>query len=96
MLSTATSSPPWVRSAFRFYALRPTHRSATPERMVFGYLDDYDAQSVWVPYLHLAQPPPLVSRELENIHSGPFQLLSYGVHVPHLQPQTYAFAGPGG
>src|SRR5215216_2198175 len=69
--------------------------SATPDRVGLWYLHDHDAQPVRVSYLHLAQPPRLVSRELDNIHSGLFQLVSYGVDVSHLQPQTYTLAGPG-
>jgi hypothetical protein len=33
MLPTAANSPPCVLSTFRFYALRPTHGSTTPERV---------------------------------------------------------------
>src|SRR5829696_6191819 len=68
--------------------------SATSERVDLGYLDDHNAQPVRVSYLHLPQPPRLVSRELDNIHSGLFQLVSYCVDVSHLQPQTYTLAGP--
>src|SRR5215211_8488815 len=67
--------------------------SATPDRVGLWYLHDHDAQPVRVSYLHLAQPPRLVSRELDNIHSGLFQLVSYSVDVWHLQPQTYTLAG---
>src|SRR5215217_2501873 len=62
--------------------------------MGLWYLDDHNAQPVRVSYLHLPQPPRLVSWELDNIHSGLFQLVSYGVDVSHLQPQTYILAGP--
>jgi hypothetical protein len=68
--------------------------SATPQRMGLWYLHDHDAQPVRISYLHLPQPPRLVSRELDNIHSSLFQLVSYGVDVSHLQPQTYTLAGP--
>jgi hypothetical protein len=44
MLPTAANSPPCVLSAFGFYAVRPTDASATPARVVFGHLDDHDAQ----------------------------------------------------
>src|SRR5215207_393739 len=57
-------------------------------------LDDHYPQPVRISYLHLPQPPRLVSRELDNIHSGLFQLVSYGVDVSHLRPQTYTLAGP--
>src|ERR671913_641115 len=70
--------------------------SATSERVGLWYLDDHNTQPVRVSYLHLPQPPWLVSRQLDNIHSGPFQLVSYGVDVSHLQPQTYTLAGPSG
>src|SRR5918997_3728113 len=72
----------------------PQRSSATSKRVGLGYLDDHNTQPLWVSYLHLPQPPRLVSRELDNIHSGPFQLVSYGVDVSHLQPQTYTLAGP--
>ena len=55
--------------------------SATPERVGLGYLDDHNAHPVRVSYLHLSQPPRLVSRELDNIHSALFQLVSYGVDL---------------
>src|SRR5215204_4128247 len=69
--------------------------SATPERVALGYLHDHDTQPVRVSYLHLPQLPWLVSRQLDNIHSGPFQLVSYSVDVSHLQPQTYILASLG-
>src|SRR5215218_4432959 len=68
--------------------------SATSERMGLWHLDDHNTHPVRISYLHLPQPPRLVSRELDNIHSGLFQLVSYGVDVSHLQPQTYILAGP--
>src|SRR5215204_215207 len=68
--------------------------SATPERVVLGYLNDHNTQPVRVSYLHLPQPPRLVSRQLDNIYSGLFQLVSYGVDVSNLQPQTYTLASP--
>src|SRR5215207_6336853 len=58
-------------------------------------LDDHYPQPVRISYLHLPQRPRLVSRELDNIHSGLFQLVSYGVDVSHLQPQTYTLASLG-
>src|ERR671914_1400178 len=61
--------------------------------MGLGYLDDHNTQPVRVSYLHLPQPPRLVCRQLDNIHSGHFQLVSYGVDISYLQPQTYALAG---
>src|SRR5918994_2393614 len=70
--------------------------SATSKRVGLWYLDHHNTQPVRVSYLHLPQPPWLVSRQLDNIHSGPFQLVSYGVDVSHLQPQTYTLAGPSG
>src|SRR5215211_6101252 len=68
--------------------------SATLERMGLWYLDDHYPQPVRVSYLQLPQRPPLVCRRLDNIHSRLLQLLSYGVDVSHLQPQTYTLAGP--
>src|SRR5215210_7503983 len=68
--------------------------SATPERVGLWYLDDHNNQAVRVSYLHLPQPPRLVSRRLHNIHSSLFQLVSYSVDVSHLQPQTHTLAGP--
>src|SRR5918995_4634912 len=68
--------------------------SATPERVGLWYLDNHNTQPVRISYLHLAQPPWLVRRRLDNIHSGLFQLVSYGVDVWHLQPQSYTLAGP--
>src|ERR687890_28172 len=67
--------------------------SATSERMGFWDLDDHNTHPVRVSYLHLAQPPRLVSRRVDNIHSGLFQLVSYSVDVSHLQPQTYTLVG---
>jgi hypothetical protein len=95
MLPTTANSPLCVLSAFRFYAFRPTHGSTTPEWVGLGYLDDHDPQPVRVSYLHLAQSPRLVSRELDYIYSGLLQLAPYGVNISHLQPQTYALARPG-
>jgi hypothetical protein len=56
-------------------------------------LDDHYPQPVRVLYLHLPQPPWLVSRRLDNIDSGLLQLLSYDVDVSHLQSQSYTLAG---
>ena len=61
--------------------------------MGLWYLNDHYPQPVRVSYLHLAQPPRLVCRHLDNIHSGLFQLTSYAVEVSHLQPQSYTLAG---
>src|ERR687897_2427358 len=69
-------------------------RSAKPEWVCLWHLDDHYLQPVRVSYLHLPQPPRLVRRELDNIHFALFQLVSYGVDVWHLQPQTYTLAGP--
>src|SRR5215204_691190 len=69
--------------------------SATSERVGLWYLHDHNAQPVRVSYLHLSQPPRLVCRELDNIHCGLFQFVSYGVDVSHLQPQTYTLASLG-
>src|SRR5215204_81015 len=66
--------------------------SATPERVGLWYLHDHDAQPVRISYL--PQPPRLVCRRLDNIHSGLFQHVSYGIDVSHLQPQTYTLACP--
>src|SRR5687767_2229551 len=57
-------------------------------------LHDHYPQPVRISYQHLPQPPRLVSRELDNIHSGLFQHVSYGVDVSHLQPYTYTLACP--
>src|SRR5215211_2554171 len=69
--------------------------SATPEWVGLWYLDDHDAQPLRVSYLHLPQPPRLISRGLDNIHCGLFEFVSYGVDVSHLQPQTYTLASLG-
>src|SRR5918999_438776 len=58
------------------------------------YLDDHNTQPVRVSYLHLPQPPRLVSRRLDNINSCPFQLASCSVDVSQLQPHTYTLACP--
>src|SRR5688572_25670944 len=63
--------------------------SATSERVGLWYLHDHYPHPVRVSYLHLAQPPRLVRRELDNIHSGLFKVASYSVDVSHLQPQSY-------
>ena len=57
--------------------------SAASERMGLWYLDDHYPQPVRISYLHLPQPPRHVGRELDNIHSGLFQLVSYDVDVSH-------------
>jgi hypothetical protein len=89
MLPTAANRPPCILSAFRFYAVRPTYGLATSEGVVLWHLDDHNSQPIRVSYLHLAQPPRLVSWELDNIHSSLRQHSSYGVHVSHLQPQAH-------
>src|ERR671910_3110474 len=71
-------------------------RSAKPEWVCLWHLDDHYLQPVRVSYLHLPQPPRLVSRQLDNLYSGLFQLVSYGVDLSHLQPQTYIPASPSG
>ena len=68
--------------------------AATSERVGLWYLDDHNTQPVRVSYVHLAQPPRLVCQQLDNIHSSFLQLVSYGVDVSHLQPQTYTLASP--
>ena len=62
--------------------------------MGLWYLDDHNTQPVRVSYLHLPQPPRLVCRHLDNIHSGLFKLLSYGVDISHLQPKSYTLTCP--
>src|SRR5215203_2447882 len=92
--SPADFIPPLLREELRRKDSRRS--SATSERMGLWYLNDHNAQPVRVSYLHLPQPPRLVCRELDNVHSGLFQLVSYSVDVSHLQPQTYTLAGPSG
>src|ERR671910_2721496 len=62
--------------------------------MGLWYLNEHNAQPIRVTYLHLPQTPRLVCRRLDNLHSGLLQLVSYGVHVSHLQPQSYTLACP--
>ena len=64
--------------------------SAASERMGLWYLDDHYPQPVRISYLHLPQPPRHVSRELDNIHSGLFQLVSYDVDVSHTATELYS------
>jgi hypothetical protein len=52
--------------------------------MVFGYLDDHNRQPIRVSYLHLAQPPWLVSRRFDYLDPGISELTPYGVDVSHL------------
>jgi hypothetical protein len=76
--------PPRLRRELRRKETQPS--SATSERMGLWDLDNHDPQLVRVSYLHLPQPPRLVSRQLDNIHSTLLQLASYSVDVSHLQP----------